>query len=129
MINCRALIFFVVALSLNCNACYSSIRGTGDIEQNSEVAMASESPICGELVGTVTYEDLEGGLWRFVGEDGESWVLKSSGTVSLEGMFDEAKVKSGSKVLLRGAPANSEGNIGIHMAGPYYEVASVKLIP
>lgn len=81
------------------------------------------------LEGELQFEDLEGGTWRLLTSE-QTWVLRAAaGRPSLEAMLSEAKLKSGAKVQVHGRPASAEENIGINMAGPYFEVDSLKAQP
>jgi len=67
------------------------------------------------IVGTLQFEDLEGGLWKVhVGPDQE-YVL----TETPDGL------SSGDRVRLTGRPAPPD-QVGIHMAGPYYQALTLR---
>ncbi|MDO5297247.1 MAG: hypothetical protein Q4F00_11595 [bacterium] len=81
------------------------------------------------LEGELQFEDLEGGTWRLLTSE-QTWVLRAAaGRPSLETMLSESKLQSGAKVQVHGWPASAEENIGINMAGPYFEVDSLKAQP
>lgn len=74
-----------------------------------------EGPAACWLVGTLEFENLEGGLWKVrLGPDRE-YVL----TEVPEGF------SSGDRVRLTGRPAPAD-QMGIHMAGPYYQVLTMR---
>lgn len=71
--------------------------------------------VAGELVHT----DVEGGTWKIrVGPDKE-FVLAT---------FPEG-FQAGQRVIATGSPARAGETMGIHMAGPYYEVLTMRAVP
>ena len=77
------------------------------------------------IEGQLQYEDLEGGCWRLLTSE-QRWVLREAvGCPPIETMISQAKLSSGKQAVVHGYPASDEGNIGIHMAGPYFVVRSI----
>jgi hypothetical protein len=74
-----------------------------------------EGPAACWLAGTLEFENLEGGLWKIrTGPDREHVLTEVP-----EGFF------SGDRVRLTGRPAPPD-QMGIHMAGPYYQVLTIR---
>ncbi|MBQ7567340.1 hypothetical protein IJT17_00875 [bacterium] len=95
---------------------------------SSSTANSSAPAASTSAEGVLQFEDLEGGLWRLQTAE-QSWVLRSAeGCPALETAIQDANLKSGMRVTVQGHPASDEGNIGIHMAGPYFEVTDIKPI-
>lgn len=63
--------------------------------------------------GTVNKNDLEGGFWELVADDGERYQLRGG---------DEGLRKQDQKVVVEGKV--DKGGFGIGMSGPYLDVAS-----
>lgn len=78
------------------------------------------------LEGILTYQDLEGGLWQIQTETGVFVLRNASGCREVPERANEAQAR---KVRVSGHYASSEGNIGIHMAGPYFEVEHLTVLP
>ena len=82
------------------------------------------------MAGTLEYENLEGGLWRFNADapvqGHDSWVLRSALIATpLRDILQKGGVKSGQRVRVSGQPAAPENNFSFFMAGPIYELTAV----
>lgn len=67
------------------------------------------------IAGTLLYEDLEGGTWKVRVAPDRDFVLATAP----EG------IPAGTKVRATGRPASAD-TVGLHMAGPYYEVMTLR---
>jgi hypothetical protein len=67
--------------------------------------------------GTVKKNDLEGGFWELVADDGEHYQLRGAA---------DALCKEGLRVQIEGAV--DKGGFGIGMSGPYLDVKNWKPI-
>lgn len=68
------------------------------------------------VAGELLHQDLEGGTWKLVVGPGKEYVLAT---------FPEG-FQTGQRVTATGAPARAGETVGIHMAGAYYEVLTMK---
>jgi hypothetical protein len=69
------------------------------------------------IAGTLIYEDLEGGLWKIQTGPQQHFVLATP----------PQGFQSGERVRATGRPAPSD-TMGIHMAGPTYEVLTLRRV-
>ena len=67
------------------------------------------------IAGTLVYEDLEGGLWKIQVDPERSFVLATP----------PSGLRPGERVRATGRPAPQD-SVGIHMAGPTYEVLTLR---
>lgn len=70
-----------------------------------------------KLKGTIRKNDLEGGFWELVADDGEHYQLRGGG----DGLCVE-----GQRVEVEGSV--DKGGFGIGMSGPYLDVTSWKSV-
>lgn len=68
------------------------------------------------IAGELVHQDLEGGTWKLVVGPGKEYVLAT---------FPEG-FQAGQRVIVTGSAAKEGETVGIHMAGPYYEVLTMK---
>ncbi len=67
------------------------------------------------VAGTLVHEDLEGGLWKIQAGPQQHFILAET----------PAGFRSGERVQATGRPAAGD-TMGVHMAGPYYEVLTLR---
>ncbi len=70
------------------------------------------------IAGTLIHEDLEGGVWKVQAGPQQHFVLAQA----------PPGFQSGERVRATGRPAAGD-TMGIHMAGPYYEVLTLRRSP
>lgn len=69
-----------------------------------------------KIQGTVKKNDLEGGFWELIADDGEHYQLRGDAAAAL--------CKEGQRVQIEGSV--DKGGFGIGMTGPYLDVKSWK---
>ena len=125
--NCLVAAFLLGSLAVGCKPAQTE-PAVPDAEGVPSVPASASAEAWQIVEGELQYEDLEGGTWRLRTAE-QVWVLRAAaGGPSLEAMLTEAKLQSGAKAAAEGRPASAEENFGINMAGPYFEVRSLKAL-
>ena len=77
------------------------------------------------LEGILTYQDLEGGVWQLNTQDGLVVLRNAPGCHDIPEGFKEG---GDTRVQVTGRFASGEGQMGIHMAGSYFEVERMVVV-